>query len=226
VFWRQHSLTVALAGILHQAWCCASEQAAPCCLVLVCTASSDCRTCVVSGFFLLFFRKRQPAVHTHCSYVKAGLLTRFSPAAAAAEALTTIAQHHNMAVPSWCCPAVNFVIVVAITETTKSFSGDLRPDFLARCQPAPPSGSPPGDVSNHISDAAVQLSAVHIGEIASCTNPNTDQIREGRFVSMHAQLLARRAWRVGIHCCWYTCAIPAAALPTAEAACATHRLSA
>jgi hypothetical protein len=25
VFWRQHSLTVALAGILHQAWCCASE---------------------------------------------------------------------------------------------------------------------------------------------------------------------------------------------------------
>jgi hypothetical protein len=25
VFWRQHSMTVALAGILHQAWCCASE---------------------------------------------------------------------------------------------------------------------------------------------------------------------------------------------------------
>jgi hypothetical protein len=25
VFWKQHSLTVALAGILHQAWCCASE---------------------------------------------------------------------------------------------------------------------------------------------------------------------------------------------------------
>jgi hypothetical protein len=25
VFWRQHSLTVALAGILHQVWCCLSE---------------------------------------------------------------------------------------------------------------------------------------------------------------------------------------------------------
>ncbi|KAF6251192.1 hypothetical protein COO60DRAFT_659417 [Scenedesmus sp. NREL 46B-D3] len=76
IFWRQHSLTVALAGVLHQAWCC----------------------------------------------------------------------------------AINFIIIVAITETTKSFSGDLRPDFLARCQPAPPQGSPPGDVSNYISDAAVRMS--------------------------------------------------------------------
>ncbi|WIA33282.1 hypothetical protein OEZ86_006423 [Tetradesmus obliquus] len=123
VFWRQHSLTVALAGILHQAWCC----------------------------------------------------------------------------------AINFVIVVAISETTKSFSGDLRPDFLARCQPAPPEGSPPGGrVSNHISDAAVPLSAVHLGDIASCTNPNLDAVREGRFAfpSGHASNSMSVAWYTVLYLVW------------------------
>lgn len=89
--------------------------------------------------------------------------------------------------------AVNFVIIAAIAETTKSFSGDLRPDFLARCQPAPPVGSPPGDLANHISNAAVRLGAVHIGEIARCTNPDTGAVREGRFVSTHSL----RAYGVG-----------------------------
>jgi hypothetical protein len=36
----------------------------------------------------------------------------------------------------WTC-IVNFVVVIAVTEVSKSFSGRLRPDFLARCNPAP-----------------------------------------------------------------------------------------
>jgi hypothetical protein len=40
-------------------------------------------------------------------------------------ALASILHH------AWSC-AVNFIIVVAVTEITKPFSGRLRPDFLAR----------------------------------------------------------------------------------------------
>lgn len=103
------------------------------------------------------------------------------------------------------------MIVVAISETTKSFSGDLRPDFLARCQPAPPEGSPPGGrVSNHISDTAVPLSAVHLGDIASCTNPNLDTVRQGRFVS-----IGMRHWqRHGLGACHI---MLRRLIPTAEA---------
>jgi hypothetical protein len=104
--------------------------------------------------------------------------------------LTLMKPHLTTAcTPACICPprshhaSVNFIIVVAITETTKSFSGELRPDFLARCQPAPPDGSPPGDAANHISDAAVRMGAVHIGEIARCTNTHMDTVKQGRFVS-------------------------------------------
>jgi hypothetical protein len=34
----------------------------------------------------------------------------------------------------WTC-GVNFVVVVAITEVSKAFSGRLRPDFISRCNP-------------------------------------------------------------------------------------------
>lgn len=82
----------------------------------------------------------------------------------------------------WCC-AINFVVVLAIVEVTKPFSGRLRPDFIARCQPAAlGANGTGGDVfSSTLNPNAGTLSSIHLGQIATdCTNPNSEAIKDGR----------------------------------------------
>jgi membrane-associated phospholipid phosphatase len=102
----------------------------------------------------------------------------------------------------WCC-LVSFLIVVAITEITKPFSGRLRPDFLARCQP-----SSLADASSNfqtvVSAHAATLGPLHLGQIASdCTGP-TDVVDDGRlsFPSGHASNSMSVAWYTSLYLMW------------------------
>lgn len=83
---------------------------------------------------------------------------------------------------------MNFIIIVAITEVTKPFSGRLRPDFLSRCHPPDFEGAS-SDVNTLLSDHAASLGKLYVGQVAgACTNPNQDIINDGRLVS---------CWRLG-----------------------------
>jgi hypothetical protein len=85
----------------------------------------------------------------------------------------------------WCC-AISFVVVVAITEISKAFSGRLRPDFLARCQPKELVENSTGGSLPYTSNlppvlAGTTLGPVHLGRIAgACNNPNLETVRNGR----------------------------------------------
>lgn len=76
--------------------------------------------------------------------------------------------------------------MVAVVEISKPFSGRLRPDFLARCQPAElannSSGSTGGYTSTQNSNVAqATLGPVHVGQVVNdCTNPDGEVVRDGR----------------------------------------------
>lgn len=78
------------------------------------------------------------------------------------------------------------MVVIAVVEITKPFSGRLRPDFLARCQPAQlaNSGTAAGGqyqsvLNNDLSKAT--LGPIHVGQIAGdCTNTDHDTVKDGR----------------------------------------------
>ncbi len=55
---------------------------------------------------------------------------------------------------------INFIIVLAASEMTKTLTGALRPNFLARCQP----------------DPAQLAQPFSFQETVRCTNPDTDMI--------------------------------------------------
>lgn len=81
---------------------------------------------------------------------------------------------------------VNFLIIVAITEVTKPFSGRLRPDFLALCQPSN-LASPGADssASTPLAESATALGDVHLGQqVTDCTNPDQEAVRDGRLVGL------------------------------------------
>lgn len=86
----------------------------------------------------------------------------------------------------WCC-LISFLVVIAIVEITKPFSGRLRPDFLARCQPAGlNNGGTAGSTQPYNSAlggnlAQATLGPVHLGQVAGdCTNPHHDTVKDGR----------------------------------------------
>jgi hypothetical protein len=85
----------------------------------------------------------------------------------------------------WCC-AISFVVVVAVAEISKAFSGRLRPDFLARCQPqelVENSAANTGPYASNLPPvlSRTTLGPVHLGQVAgACTNPNLEEVKDGR----------------------------------------------
>lgn len=85
----------------------------------------------------------------------------------------------------WCC-LINWLVILAIVEITKPFSGRLRPDFLARCQPSQLMGSggtAGGQYSSTLSSNLSQstLGPVHLGQTAGdCSNTHHDTVKDGR----------------------------------------------
>jgi hypothetical protein len=94
-------------------------------------------------------------------------------------------RHAGIIHQVWCC-AIAFVIVLAVVEISKPFSGRLRPDFLARCQPAELSNNSSGSTGGYTSTqggnvAQATLGSVHVGQVVTdCTNPDKEAIRDGR----------------------------------------------
>lgn len=103
----------------------------------------------------------------------------------------------------WCC-LVSFIIIVTITEITKPFSGRLRPDFLARCQPRDLFDANSTFVSV-VSQHAATLGPIHFGQLASdCTNPSAETVLQGRlsFPSGHASISMSVAWYTSLYLMW------------------------
>lgn len=101
----------------------------------------------------------------------------------------------------WCC-AISWVVVIAVVEITKPFSGRLRPDFIARCQPMElVNASFTGDMfsstlGSGLSEAT--LGPVHLGQtVGKCTNPSLETVKQGRFRCAHQQL-SQLCWQ---HAC-------------------------
>ncbi|KAF8067409.1 MCM5 [Scenedesmus sp. PABB004] len=104
----------------------------------------------------------------------------------------------------WSC-AVSFVIVVAVTEITKPFSGRLRPDWLSRCQPADAVDPASNVTTAALGGHAAALGPQHIGQLAGpCTNPSEATLRDGRlsFPSGHAANSMAVAWFTAIYIAW------------------------
>lgn len=74
--------------------------------------------------------------------------------------------------------------LLSLAEITKPFSGRLRPDFLARCQPAELGGAEPINgptFSPTFSSSAPSLAGFRLGQTAGpCTNDDHAAVRDGR----------------------------------------------
>eukprot|EP00879_Flechtneria_rotunda_P000384 GHRR01000476.1.p1 GENE.GHRR01000476.1~~GHRR01000476.1.p1 ORF type:complete len:402 (+),score=52.39 GHRR01000476.1:347-1552(+) len=114
-------------------------------------------------------------------------------------AITCILHH------LWSCLII-FLIVVALTEITKPFSGRLRPDFLSRCHPAAQGIVGPGtNYTEVLGPNAAPLGPLHLGQtIDDCTNPNKDEINDGRlsFPSGHSSNSMSVAWYTAFYIMW------------------------
>jgi hypothetical protein len=110
----------------------------------------------------------------------------------------------------WCC-AISWVVVIAVVEITKPFSGRLRPDFLARCQPRElANATATGDIfsstlGSGLSEAT--LGPVHLGQVVSeCTNPSVDTVKQGRFRCVSSWMLLMDAAQLSTGlCCQHAC---------------------
>jgi hypothetical protein len=132
--------------------------------------------------------KQAEQLRTEACWLTPGRLS-VALAAAAAGIQTSQPHHHVMWCAGaihqlWCC-LISFVVVLAIVEITKPFSGRLRPDFLARCQPAGlnTGGNSTGPYNSALGGNLGQaiLGPVHLGQVAGdCTNPNHDTVKDGR----------------------------------------------
>eukprot|EP00878_Enallax_costatus_P008186 GHUV01008559.1.p1 GENE.GHUV01008559.1~~GHUV01008559.1.p1 ORF type:complete len:495 (+),score=53.30 GHUV01008559.1:75-1559(+) len=102
----------------------------------------------------------------------------------------------------WCC-LVSFVIVVAITEITKPFSGRLRPDFLHRCQPAGIM-DPSSNVATTLSQHAATFAGVHFGQVAGACQSDEALVHDGRlsFPSGHSSNSMSLAWYTSLYLMW------------------------
>jgi membrane-associated phospholipid phosphatase len=102
----------------------------------------------------------------------------------------------------WCC-LVSFIIVVAITEITKPFSGRLRPDFLARCQPSSLI-DPSSNFQSVLSAHASALGRLHLGQIAGDCTGDPEAVSDGRlsFPSGHASNSMSVAWYTSLYLMW------------------------